>query len=470
MTHVLVLRDATAAVAELDLLLLEIQDASINPFYKAIVWDALAGAHQRNNNSEQATRCIDQALAIMRRALGDSRHPSLAMVYADAAWIAHCRGDELCFRNHQAKAVDMRWQQVGLDRETLMLVSELLNALSSASLFVESHYWLDRLEKEVPAMELDYATYWYFRGRSQEFEARGEFQQALDIADDFASLLENTPSDWTVLIEDTSLNRAWLKTFLGDYAGARKVYAEWLEQEKILPTDSAAMRYGESPWQSLILQWDAENAGGTDEPLSQSAEVSELGIGSNLPTFHQDAWPAIVNLFLRLGGRPDRQQQLEQWHSQWLQSRSPKHVCFGALKIALAENYLQLGEARPALEFADDGYQILCEVLGDQAGRTIESQLLRARIHVALGNLQQAEELARQAVIQAETACGSDHPLTNSYRMQLAEILCAVEKTTEANTMGTLAAEAIHSRLGSYHPVTKKSKESADRIKHATDN
>jgi tetratricopeptide (TPR) repeat protein len=436
------------AITDLEQLLAKIQATPVHPFFESFVLDQLASIHQRLNHSEQATELISKSLALMQRAIGETAHPQLIEIYSDAAWIAHCRGDELSFRRFQSQAVTMRKELIGWDHKSLYLMGELIAGLEASSQIVELRFWLDTIQCESSELQLNYRSMGVFLARMKDLETQGEFKKAWSICEEIYGMSKLNDEKDTPASDRLFIQRARLQIMMGDYEAALREYESWESKRSPRPDEWIRNIHTATLWNSLLDLIGSSNPG-----LSArlNAESTDASLGKALQ-FHQDDWPLLVEHFYRTGQIPGGRKRLERWHEEWLESRSPKHVCLGGLKSAIADCFLSEGEIDRAEQFAKEGLELLRDSLAHDADKTIDCQLILARVHVAQSNNSEAERLGRGAVAATENACGNDHPRTWYVRRQLAKILYDIGRQEDAIKIAMDSLESIRSRMGIHHP------------------
>jgi tetratricopeptide (TPR) repeat protein len=436
-------------IADLEHILAKIQATHAHPYFESFVLDQLASIHQRLGHSEQAIELIGRSLALMQQAIGDTAHPQLIEIYSDAAWIAHCRGDEVSFQRFQSQAVKMRKELIGWDRMSLQLIGELIAGLEVSSQILQLRSWLDTVERECPEMQLDHRSSGLFLARIQVAESHGEFKKAWDISEEIHGLLTRFDEKHTPLADRLAIQRARLQIMMGDYEAAMREYETWESNRSGQSHEPIWSLNTATQWSTLLDLIGPDN----QETLARvrAESINDAFLGTAL-TFHQDNWALLVEHFFRIGKTPDGRARLERWHEEWMRNRSPKHVCIGGLKAAIADCYHLDGEFDRAEQFAKEGLQLLRDTLGPQAGKTIDCQLVLARVHVAQNSMSEAERLASRAVEATENACGMDHPRTWYVRRQFARILFDIGRQNDAIKIARETLDSIRSRLGIHHP------------------
>ncbi len=417
-----------------------IKDSPINPYCKAIMLDNLASVHQRVGRSLEATEYITQALGMLNIALGDTDHPTAIEILSDAAWIAHCRGDEVNSIHYQRAAVEMRLRLVGFDSETAQLVRELIDRLSVAGELLEVDAWSIRLE----GLHRDQKEYQGYEIYSHEYSVnrlvrRGEYESALELLNN----LQNKPAIQPEAGSTLAILQARVATLMGDYVAAQALANQFQSGAEAFENKVFAA--------GLNIQWNqVRQLCGDLRSRSDGVRPAEedLPNDDDLVPFHQDDWPKVARWISRMGKDPMRLKQLEQWHSGRLSRQFPKHPLMAAMKLALAEQYLLIGNVELATEFVTSGHQIFCESLGRRSPQALDTCFTLAKIYLKLGCEEQALKTAQQAVDLAAEACGKDHPDVASWHLKLADVLEQAGEFAKAEEIVTLTLSDTRAKLG----------------------
>jgi tetratricopeptide (TPR) repeat protein len=305
-----------------------------------------------------------------------------------------------------------------------------------------------------------------FLAKIQVAESQGEFKKAWDISEEIHGLLRQADDKNSPTAHRLAIQRARLQIMMGDYEAAMREYESWESNRSGQSHEPIWTLHTATQWINLLDLIGPAN----QEPSARlrAESINDAFLGTPL-TFHHDDWALIVEHFSRIGKTPDGLAKLERWHEEWMRNRSPKHVCMGGLKAAIADCYHVDGEFDRAEQIANEGLELLRDTLGPQAGKTIDCQLVLARVHVGQNNMSEAERLASRAVEATENACGMDHPRTWYVRRQFARILFDIGRQNDAIKIARETLDSIRSRLGIHHPDYAESVLLALELQNAED-
>ena len=364
----LVTEDRVSAVRTMESLWEEIQDVPLGNFIKGIVLDEIAIVHQRLGDSAKATLFVDQSLERMHRAFGDHDHPVFSEILSDAAWIAHSCGDILATAKYQEQALLMRARCVGEDNETWELRTRLVDYLGMIGEHQKARQVCDDFP---PTASPRWVDQWKVEKLLRENRLDEAFSHQQSV------LASYTSAEWTSMVELSSFKLAEIEILRGNCQAAIDLYDSWQVNKLRLPADIRLPDFVFLPWDTVLEQCDA-----TEKAAAYRADFHRMleRYTNDLPQFHADNWPHVYRLVVKLGDSPLYKEQLLRCDAGWLARKHPRHVCVGAIKYALAEQYMRAEDFDTAVGCASEAVSILQESLGNQAEHTIQAQDLLKRL------------------------------------------------------------------------------------------